>query len=433
MKHPNARIEGLLTALANPNLGVIDLSLARIERLLLALGSPHDRLPPVIHVAGTNGKGSLLAYLTAIFEAAGLRVHRYLSPHLVRFNERIMLAGQDISDAALLPLLERVAAQAGLHPVTFFEATTAAAFLAFAETPADIVLLETGLGGRLDATNMIHSPLLTAITPISIDHVEYLGNTLPLIAAEKAGIIKTNVPLVVGPQPQEAQYVIERIANIAHAPLYRFDQEWIVKPDQNGFYYCSSRRNDVFPLPSLEGEHQRANAATAIACVDAMEGFVITAQHINFGITHATWPARLQRLKTGNLAALLPANSELWLDGGHNPGAGAVIAAWVKSQQKPVHLICGMLSNKDVRQFLLPLSPFVRSLAAIPIEGEPGGQNAEHIYNIAHQLGIGSTLRINIKNAIEAIVTEDKNDFIILICGSLYLAGNILWQNSLMP
>ncbi len=216
MKHNNAQIEALLGRLASPKLATIDLSLARVSALLGALGNPQDRLPPVIHVAGTNGKGSLLAYLTAIFQAAGYRVHRYTSPHLVRFNERIMVAGNDISDEALLPLLERVCAATASYPVTFFEATTAAAFLAFAETPADVVLLETGLGGRLDATNMVQSPILTAITPISMDHTEYLGNTIAAIAGEKAGIMKPHVSCVIGPQKDEALSMIENAHQCCH-------------------------------------------------------------------------------------------------------------------------------------------------------------------------------------------------------------------------
>jgi len=429
MKHPNDRIEALLSGLAAVKLPLIDLSLDRVTKLLSALGNPQDRLPPVVHVAGTNGKGSLLAYLTAILQVAGYRVHRYTSPHLVHFNERIMLAGREIDDAQLLPLLARVADHAKDYPVTFFEATTALAFLAFAEVPADIVLLEVGLGGRLDATNMVRTPMVTAITPISMDHTEYLGNTIAAIAAEKAGIIKPGVPCVSGPQEQEAAEVIERVANLSRASLYRYGKEWHVSEKAEEFQYRSAHYSATFPMPNLMGEHQIRNAATAVAVTECLKGFAITERHIAEGITHALWPARLQRLAQGKLAELLPAGSELWLDGGHNPSAGKVLAEWVKQQKKPVHLICGMLANKDIRQFLLPLAPYAKSLTAVPIEGESLAEQPQVISDVGQALGINTALSSEIRIAIEDIVKSNKSDFIILICGSLYLAGNILWQN----
>jgi dihydrofolate synthase/folylpolyglutamate synthase len=426
MQHPDPHIATLLGDLASPRLATIDLSLDRMVALMQALGNPQAHLPPVIHVAGTNGKGSLLAYLRAICEAAGLRVHRYTSPHLVQFNERILLAGRDIDDAHLRVLLERLLPVMESHPVTFFEATTALAYMAFRDLPADILLLETGLGGRLDATNILPAPALCAITPVSIDHAEYLGNTIALIAGEKAGIIKEGVPCVVGPQRDEAFAVIEAEAQRKSAPLYRYGSEWDVAAGR----YHSATRDMRMPLPALPGAHQIANAATAIACIDCLPQFAITEDHIAQGIRAASWPARLQRLTTGSLAALLPKGAELWLDGGHNPAAGSVLAEWARGQSKPIHLICGMLKNKDAGEFLAPLAPFVRSFTAVAIEGEPLGRQPEQLAQIASEKISKISLSNNIKNAIQNIVLKEKKEYSILICGSLYLAGNILWQNS---
>jgi dihydrofolate synthase/folylpolyglutamate synthase len=313
--------------------------------------------------------------------------------------------------------------------VTFFEATTAAAFLAFAETPADIVLLETGLGGRLDATNMVPDPVLTAITPISMDHTEFLGDTIAAIAGEKAGIIKEKVPCVVGPQMTAATEVIERVANNVGAPLFGYGSQWQADIARQGFYYKSAKREADFLLPNLVGAHQVPNAATAIACVDCLGDFTITPEHIAHGITHTVWPGRMQRLESGNLAQMLPSGSELWVDGGHNPGAGEILAQWAKIQTKPVHIICGMLKNKDIKQFLLPLAPYIKSLIPVIIDEQPQAMDPQMISTAAGALGIKNMAKKNVRNAIELIVKKEKNDFIILICGSLYLVGNILWQN----
>jgi dihydrofolate synthase/folylpolyglutamate synthase len=442
MKHPNAAIEKILTHLASPHLSIIDLSLDRIFTLLEALGNPHDHLPPVIHIAGTNGKGSLAAYLTAIFQAANYRVHRFTSPYLVRLNEEIVLANQEITDARLWEVLQRVQEKASDHPVTYFEAITAAAFLAFRETPADVLILETGLGGRLDATNVIRQPAATAITPISLDHTEFLGTTIAAIAGEKAGIIKPGVPCVVGPQADEAMAVIEGIGK--KLLLYRHDHEWTVHLTENGFHYHSETRDGFFPKPNLVGQHQINNAATAIAMVDCLKNFNISDKAIARGITHAIWPARLQKLSSGKLAALLPASSELWLDGGHNPSAGAVIADWAKTQTKPIHLICGMLKTKDSKEFLRPLAPLVKSLQAVAIPDEPQSQTPEALYEIADELNIPSGAAESITQAIKNILNfppeeegpksggvDSQKNSIILICGSLYLAGHVLLENGI--
>src|SRR5947208_1337665 len=297
----------------------MDLSLGRIERLLAALGNPQDRLPPVIHIAGTNGKGSTVATLRACLEAAVYRVHVYTSPHLVRFHERIRLAGQLIKEDSLLALLEECERANAGAPITFFEITTAAAFLAFARVPADIVLLETGLGGRLDTTNVVRHPAVAAITPVSLDHQAFLGDTVAAIAGEKAGILKPGVPAVIGPQPDDAAGVIEARAAAIGAPLYRWQKEWRCDPQPppaaGGMRYEGGRWRLDLPLPALAGLHQTANAGTAIACLEQLSGFSLPASAISDGLRHIDWPARLQRLTRGPLVAMLPAGSELWLDG----------------------------------------------------------------------------------------------------------------------
>ncbi len=414
MKHPNTAIEELLVQVAHKRIPMIDLALDRVNVLLEALGNPHTKLPPVVHVAGTNGKGSLLAYLKAILEAAGYRVHRYTSPHLVTFNERITLAGKNIDDDYLLSLLKRIAPLCEQHPVTGFEATTALAFLAFAETAADIVLLETGMGGRLDATNIIEKPLLTAITPVSMDHTEFLGTTLVEIAGEKAGIIKRGVPCIVGPQAPEALHAIETAAVLLQAPLLRSGHEFVIS-SVDGMQ------------PALPGAHQVSNAATAIACAKRLKGFAVTDAHIRQGVASAVWPARLQRLE-GRLTEALPETFELWLDGGHNPGAGEELAAWIGIQQKPVHLICGMMATKDVEAFLRPMARHVKSLCAVAIEDEAAAHPPVVICDTASRLGTESLVTYNIKSGLEYIVKNNECG-IILICGSLLLAGNSLWQN----
>lgn len=415
-------IVALLGALHNPALKAIDLSLVRVEKLLTALGNPQEKLPPVIHAAGTNGKGSLLAYLQAICEASGLRAHRYTSPYLVRFNESIMLANRQIGDDTLRGVLLEVQAAARKEPVTLFEACTAAAFLAFARHKADVVLLETGMGGRLDATNVIATPLLTAITPVSVDHAEYLGGMLEKIAAEKAGIIKRFAPCVVGPQQPAAAEVIAAAAAHMQAPFYRYGTEWEVQ----GAEYRSSHRT-VLLKPSLAGRHQIYNAATAIACVDMIPRLGIRDDAITKGIAAAHWPARLQRLQDARLLSMLPAGSELWLDGGHNPDAGMALAEWaVTFHDKPLVLICGMIEGKDTVAFLRPLAPHAQALYAVPIEGEARSQNTLAIASAAAQAGIAAHVAEDAERALHAIRQASAAPCRVLICGSLYLAGKML-------
>jgi dihydrofolate synthase/folylpolyglutamate synthase len=435
MVHAKSRVrpasDAVLERLSRLHPKIIDLSLSRVERLLAALGHPERRLPPVVHVAGTNGKGSVLAYLRAMFEASGRRVHVYVSPHLVRFNERIRLAGTLIDEPLLIELLEECERANGGEPITFFEITTAAAFLAFERAPADVLLLETGLGGRLDATNVIDRPLATAITPVSMDHMQFLGDSLAAIAGEKAGILKAGVPAAIGPQPSEAMAVIEARAAEIGAPLHRFGAEWSIEPDGDGFVYRGRAATLRLPAPNLPGRHQIDNAGVALACLDLMgAGFALTQPQIAAGLTSADWPARLQRLTRGPLSDMLSEGSELWLDGGHNEAAGAVLAEMAKGwQDRPLHLVFGMLDTKEPRAFLGHLAPFVRSLQAVPIPGEHASltpaQSAAH----ARAVGIQAAEADDVEAAVAAILKAEREPCRILICGSLYLAGTVLAEN----
>jgi len=401
-----------------------------MRRLLGALGDPQRRLPPVVHVAGTNGKGSLIAYLKAIVEAAGLRAHVYTSPHLVRFNERIALAGAPIADSVLATLLERCERANGDQPITFFEITTAAGFLGFAESPADLLLLEVGLGGRLDATNLIEQPALTAITPVSLDHQHYLGDTVAAIAGEKAGILKQGVPAVIGPQTDEAARVIAARAAGLGAPLLRHGTEWSVEPLADGFLYRDARRRLALPPPGLFGWHQIANAGTAVACVEALRARVpIPDAAIAEGLRRVRWPARLQRLTRGPLVERLPRGIELWLDGGHNASAGAAqarsAAAW---RDRPLRLVVGMLDTKDPGGFLAPLGAQIERLAAVAIAGEAHGLPPERIVASARAAGIAADAAPSIDAAVGALAAAGAPAR-ILVCGSLYLAGAVLADN----
>ena len=421
----NARIDELLDQLYHPELKIIDPGLDRVVAFLELLGSPHKRIPPVIHVAGTNGKGSLVANLHAIFEAAGYSVHRYTSPHLVRFNERIVLNGKPITDDYLESLLKTLMGYIKDQPVTFFEATTAAAFMAFAEHKADVVLLETGMGGRLDATNVIDKPLLTAITPIGLDHCNFLGDTLSEIAFEKAGIIKHSVPCVIGRQSDEVWPVLQKAAQSSDAPLYRFDHEWQVV---NGAYQSANRA--IALKPALAGVHQLENAATAAACMDQLPQFTVTNAQIEQGIAHAVWPARLQHLSRGYYTEILPQGMELWLDGGHNPHGAHAISQWLIQRDIPnVYVICGMVQGKDTMEFLSILAPCITKLYAINIPDEATSQPAHQIEMAARGAGIAAESALSIENALQSIATHAKTPALVCILGSLYLAGKVLAKN----
>ncbi len=408
---------------------LIDLSLGRIERLLGTLGNPERSLAPVVHVAGTNGKGSMIAYMRAALKAAGHRVHAYTSPHLVRFNERIVIAGEIIADEALADILEECEAANDGAPITFFEVTTAAAFVAFAREAADLALIETGLGGRFDATNVIAQPALTAITPVSIDHIGFLGDTIAAIAGEKAGILKPGIDCVVAPQHADAADVIAARAAEIGAKLVRHDRDWRL----DGMTYADERGAITLPTPGLAGRHQVENAALAVACVRRLAAFDIAAGDIVEGVRRATWPARLQRLTGGRLVDLVPGNRELWLDGGHNPAAAAALADVLTNWRDqpvdlPVDLVVGMLRTRDPAPFLAPLAPLVRRARTVAVPGEEASLTADELARAARDVGIDAEPADDVGAAVRSLADRSarRSGGRILICGSLYLAGSVL-------
>ena len=401
---------------------VIDLTLDRMWRLLENLGNPQKDLPPVIHIAGTNGKGSTQAMIRAGLEAAGKKVHAYTSPHLARFHERIRLAGALIDEDHLTEILDECYAKNGGETITYFEITTAAAILAMARTPANYTLLEVGLGGRLDATNVIDQPLLSIITPISIDHEQFLGNTLTKIAGEKAGIIKRRCPVIVAPQPEEAMDVIETTAARHHAQIIAQGQHWNIDTERDGLMFQDETGVVQLPLPNLPGDHQIENAGTAVA---AMRHLGFNDEVCEAAVSQAHWPARMQKLKTGPIIDSAP-DAEIWLDGGHNPAAGQAIGHHLGTLAKRhTYLICGMLNTKDIRGYLNPISPHVEKLIAVSIPGEMNTLPAADTAAAAGEAGIQAETADDVLSATREIVKNDPNAR-ILICGSLYLAGNIL-------
>lgn len=404
---------------------IIDLTLDRVWRLLEALGNPQNDLPPVIHIAGTNGKGSTQAMIRAGLEAAGKTVHAYTSPHLARFHERIRVAGTLISEADLTDVLDECYAANDGGNITYFEITTCAALLAFARSSADYTLLEVGLGGRLDATNVIAQPEVTVITPVSIDHQQFLGDTLSKIAFEKAGILKRGVPCVVSRQEDAGLEVIEDVASRVGAPLLAYGQHWHVGPERDGIVYQDDRGLLDLPRPNLPGDHQIMNAGAALAVL----------RHLGVGnaaceaaVMQAQWPARMQRLASGPLMAAAP-KAELWLDGGHNPAAGAALAQHLQSLPKrPTHLICGMLNTKDIGGYLRPLAGVADGLFAVSIPDEANTLPAEVTAGAAQTAGLVSQTAQTVQDALEMIVGREP-EARVLICGSLYLAGAILREN----
>jgi dihydrofolate synthase/folylpolyglutamate synthase len=413
----------------------IDLGLERIARLLAALGSPERRLPPIVHVAGTNGKGSLIAYLRAMAEAAGYRVHVYTSPHLVRFNERIRLAGRLIEDDELDAVLSDCERANEEQPITFFEITTAAAYLAFSRVPADLALIEVGMGGRYDATNVIE-PALAAITPIGYDHTGFLGDRLERIAGEKAGILKAAVPAVVGRQRDVSAEVIAARAVKLAAPLFRLGREWQVTPTAAGFRYESDMLAIDFPAPALVGAHQIDNAASAVACIERLRSatFAIDDHAIARGLTTVEWPARLQKLGRGPLAEALPPGSELWLDGGHNEDCGFALAGmaadWAKEPAPlPLYLVFGMLTSKDAAGFLRPLARYARAARAVPLPEGHSAYTPQEACAKAAEVGLDCAAATDIGAALEDLLATQPAPMRILICGSLYLAGAVLERN----
>jgi len=404
---------------------IIDLTLDRMWRILAALGDPQQALPPVIHIAGTNGKGSTLAYIRAGLEAAGKSAHAYTSPHLARFHERIRLAGTLIDENHLSDILDECLAANGPDAITYFEITTAAALLAFARNPADYTLLEVGLGGRLDATNVIDSPAVSVITPVDLDHQQYLGDTIEDIAGEKAGIIKRGCPVIVAPQQEAALEVIEARAARLGAPIYAYGQHWHVTTEAGRLIFQDETGLLDLPLPALAGPHQIQNAGTALA---AMRVLGLDDAACEGAMRNVNWPARMQRLRHGPLFDTAP-NAELWLDGGHNPHAALAIAATLKGlPQRETHLICGMLNTKDVTGFMAPLAPFASSLHAVSIDGQAATLSAEDTKAAATRAGIAAQTAPDVISALRDICATTPNAR-VLICGSLYLAGEILKEN----
>jgi len=424
-----ARSDAILNRLLSLHPKIIDLSLERIERILARLGNPQEKLPPVIHVAGTNGKGSTIAYIKSILESAGLKVHCYTSPHLVRFHERIYVAGETITEENLSALLEECEVANGDAPITFFEITTAAAFLAYSRTPADYLILEVGLGGRLDATNVIQRPALSVITTVDYDHQQHLGETLTAIAHEKAGILKSGAPAIIGAQPDEARAEIERVAEKIGSPLFIANQDWqsfeqhsrMVFQDENGLLDLS--------LPHLKGRHQVDNAGNAIAAIRLLDDIRVSETHIEQGLRFVFWPARMQKLGVGALTNLIPKDAELWLDGGHNPAAGRVIARAFSDINdrfsRPLVLIWGMLNTKDAGSFIEPFAGLAQRVVTIAIPDEPNAIPADQLAEIARGRNLSSETATSLTKALgqASLITPAPR---ILICGSLYLAGHVL-------
>lgn len=432
MAAPNA-LEDILRRFDRYHPARIDLTLDRSFRLLAELGQPHQNLPPVIHVAGTNGKGSTIAFLRAIYEAAGLKVSTYTSPHLMDFTERFVLAGEVISKHDLYDLLNEVDAVNNSQPITEYEIVTATAFLALSRTPSDIVLLETGLGGRFDATNVIDTPLATVITPISLDHQAFLGPDIASIAAEKAAIQKSGVPSIIAPQPPEAARVIEQIGSRAGAIPFRASREWAGKPTPDGFTYQSESLSLSLPAPALVGAHQIINAATAIACVDQCTQIDVTERDITTSISQVRWPGRFERLPDGPLRRRLPATWDVWLDAGHNEGASTALAAALRQinadSPQPVHIIFGMLNDKDPRAFVGPLAELATSVTAVPLAGDARGHDTKMTAETLSQAGIAAGDAPSLEAALDALPAS-SGPARVLVCGSHLIVGAALRGNA---
>jgi dihydrofolate synthase/folylpolyglutamate synthase len=440
--NPQSSLDEAVARLSALHPNRIDLSLDRMHRVLERLDHPERKLPPVIHIAGTNGKGSTVAYLRAMLEAAGLSVHAYTSPFLVRINECFRLGraggGVLVSDDDLLAALEHCERSNAGAPLTFFEAKTAAAFCLFAQHPADVLLLEVGLGGRLDSTNVIEAPLASVIASISMDHTEFLGDTLAAIAGEKAAIIKRNVPVISAEQPAEAMAVIEQQARRMRAPLFAAGEGWHVGVERGRLVYQDERGLMDLAAPKLFGRHQFDNAALAIATLRAIESLKIPSAAFEAGIVNAEWPARMQRLSTGQLIEWGPRGSEIWLDGGHNADGGRVVAAALGDLEervsRPLVVIAGMMANKDAAAFLANFAGLTRHIMAIAIPGEANAMAPERLADAARSLG----MRVEISAGVEAALRTLAGLAYeipprILITGSLYLAGHVLALNGTPP
>jgi dihydrofolate synthase/folylpolyglutamate synthase len=416
----------------------IDLALDRIQRLLADLGHPERKLAPVIHVAGTNGKGSVCAFSRAMLEAHGLRVHVHISPHLVRFHERIRIAGELISEDELAATLEEVERVNAGRPITYFEITNAAMFLAFSRHRADAVVLEVGLGGKYDATNVIDRPAITIVQPVGLDHLEFLGSDIKLIAAEKAGIIKPHIPVVIGPQEEAALDVILSRADQLSAPAFVFGQDFSAHREHGRMVYQDEMGLLDLPLPRLIGAHQIDNAAVAIAALRHADKGWNNEAAIEQGLRRVEWPARLQRLTKGPLISMAPKGAEVWLDGGHNPHCAAAVSRAIadleEKSERPLYLICGMLRTKDAVGFLSAFRGLARHVVTVEVPGEAASLGAGALYDLSRQAGLDAAPAEDMEDAMLQLQAwarahPKEPPPRILICGSLYLAGQVLREN----
>ncbi|MEM9289510.1 MAG: folylpolyglutamate synthase/dihydrofolate synthase family protein [Pseudomonadota bacterium] len=436
---PFSTVSDALAALEGRHPKKIDLSLGRLTNVLERLGDPHRRLPPIVHIAGTNGKGSTAAFVRSILEAAGHSVHVYTSPHLVRFHERIRLAGRLIDDAGLIDVLNAVEEAAGDDPITFFEATTAAAFLAFSQTPADALILEVGLGGRLDATNVIARSALGIIAPISFDHMEFLGNSLPEIAWEKAGIARRGVPLICHQDDASAANTIEKHARDVGAHPVFSGQHYHAQAHDTGIAYSDAKGQIALPLPSLPGAFQTDNAALAVAALRHQVQWPVPEPAFSAGLRWAAWPARLQSLASGTLQEHLPPGSDVVLDGGHNPAAGAQVARFIRdypgAEGRPIHLVLGMLANKDLHAYLAPFKGLLSGLWGVPVDGHAHHTPAD-IAACGQELGAPGRAGSGDISAVLGYIADScgkESSPLVVIVGSLYLAGAVLAANGTLP
>lgn len=432
----NPVLDALLAAAFRLHPATIDLELTRLERLLARVGNPHLKLPPVFHVAGTNGKGSTTAFLRAGLEASGRRVHVYTSPHLVRFNERIRLCGKLIDDTTLITTLRDVLDTNGTAAITFFELTTAVAFLAFARMPADAAVIEVGMGGRLDATNVV-APVVTGIAALGLDHQQWLGNSILDIAAEKAGIAKRGIPLVVSRYPKTVTKRIAEVAGLTGARLLIRGDDWDAATYQGALALRDARGKVTLPLPRLPGAHQLDNAALAIAMLRAQDAVPVPDAALRAAMGWAEWPARLQKLEAGPLVARLPAGSEVWLDGGHNPSAARVIADAFRSHplaDRPFYLVVGMLETKDAGGFFKPFAARATAIYAVPVPAH-ATHPPEVLVARAREAGLPGVIAGDVADAFTAIAlgADRARPPIVLVLGSLHLAGSVLVANGQVP
>lgn len=432
-----SKVEATLAKIASRRPVIIDLSLDRVHAALTRLGEPQKKLPPVFHVAGTNGKGSTVAFLRAMLEASGKSVHVYTSPHLVKFNERIVVGGKQISDDALIYALERTDEAMGSDLLTYFETTTCAALLAFSESPADFAIIEVGLGGRLDATNVLETPLAAVVTPVDLDHQSFLGNTIDEVAAEKAGIFRRRAPAVIAKQSPEAMAVLQHHAQKTGATIHAFGEQWNVHSEHGRLIYQDDQGLCDLDLPRLPGGHQIENAGTAIAALRAA-GITLDEAAISKGLNNAHWPARMQRLTRGPLIeqarAALGVEPEIWLDGGHNPHAGraisAVMADFESRNPRPLVMISGMQANKDAVGYFAPFAGLAQSVYCVAADHD-GVMGPAEVAEAASKAGLNATRCASISDAIIAACAQKENEPPrILISGSLYLAGEILRENA---